>query len=58
MRNKESKPEDSSVKSSKKIKPYPILDEQEIIPLTTGKNKISYDSVKKGTYRFPSSAKE
>lgn len=48
MRNKESKPEDSSVKSSKKIKPYPILDEQEIIPLTTGKNKISYDSVKKG----------
>lgn len=48
MREKESKSEDPSPKASKKVKPYPVLDEQEKFPMTTGKNKIGYDRVKKG----------
>lgn len=48
MMKKETKPEDPSPKALKKIKPYPVLDEQEKFPLTTGKNKIGYDRVKKG----------
>ncbi len=45
---KETKPEDPSPKTSKKVKPYPVLDEQEKFQMTTGKNKIGYDRVKKG----------
>lgn len=48
MRKKESKPEDPSPKAPKKVKLYPVPDEQEKFPLTTGKNKIGYDRVKKG----------
>ncbi len=48
MMKKETKPEDPSPKTSKKVKPYPVLDEQEKFQMTTGKNKIGYDRVKKG----------
>ncbi len=48
MRKKESKPVDPSQEAQKKVKPYPVPGEQEKFPLTTGKNKIGYDRVKKG----------
>lgn len=48
MRKKESETDNPSQKASKKTKPYPVLDEQEKFPMTTGKNKIGYDRVKKG----------
>lgn len=48
MRKKESKTDDPSPKALKKVKPYPVPEEQEKFPMTTGKNKIGYDRVKKG----------
>jgi hypothetical protein len=48
MRKKESKPVDPSQEAPKKVKPYLVPDEQEKFSMTTGKNKIGYNRVKKG----------
>lgn len=46
MKKTERNPKSKAMKTPNQPKPYPVLDEHKVKPLTTGKDKIKYEKSK------------